>query len=416
MQEPFRVLIIIAALLIAAVGTLLGATGLALSLLSGAPDVVMMVTLSVSVVVLSLGFGAASAWHAWCAIQGYPSAAFRPRMPWLLLLLFLLASVLGQAVLTYSILPTLMFPLFHIAASVLPPLFILAVVGHALRGVTTWRQVVLQVSGGVLLAAPLAMILEMVAILLIAAAAITGLALQPGGQDLLITVMPYLEDPAWLQDPSALTSQLMSPVVMAAIVAVVASLIPLFEEAIKTVGVGFMTNRHTSLPQAVLWGLAAGAGFSIAEGLLNSAGALGTWLPTVLLRVGTTLLHCLTGALMGLAWYQVITQRRWGRGLALYLASVATHGLWNGLAAVMTLLSVTAIGSSTLGDNPMATTLGILLLFLLLALLALGMVGGLAGVTAYARRQISATGMPSSVQAEAAVPEVASHLSPEIEA
>ncbi|NIV28873.1 MAG: hypothetical protein GWN58_04970, partial [Anaerolineae bacterium] len=76
--------------------------------------------------------------------------------------------------------------------------------------------------------------------------------------------MSYLEDPAWLQDPSALASPLMPPVIMAAVVAVVAGLIPLFEEAIKTIGVGLMTNRHTSLPQAVLWGLAAGAGFSIA--------------------------------------------------------------------------------------------------------------------------------------------------------
>jgi hypothetical protein len=409
-------LVLIAALLIAAIGTLLGAAGIALSLLSGGPDVITMVTFSVSVLVLSLGFGAAAAWHAWRATQGYPSAAFRPRMPWLLLPLFLLAMVLGQAVLTYSILPTLVFPLFHIAASALPPLLILAVVGHALRGISTWRQVVLQASAGVLLAAPLAMLIETVAILLIAIAAVTGTALQPGGQELLIKAMSYLEDPAWLQDPGTLASTLMTPVVLAAVVAIVAGLIPLIEEAIKTIGVGLMAKRKLSLPEAVLWGLAAGAGFSIAEGLLNSAGALGTWLPTVLLRVGTTLLHCLTGALMGLAWYQLVTQRRWARGLSWYLASVAIHGLWNGLAAVMTLLSITAIGSGTDSDGLLAATLGTVAIFLLLVLLALGMIGGLAGMTAYARRQIPATEMLSSVQEMTTAPEATFPANPESEA
>ena len=416
MRETFRVLVLIAALLVAAIGAMLAGIGIALSLLTSGPDLVIMVTLSVSVLVLSLGFGAPSAWHAWRAIQGYSSAAFRPRMPWLLLLLFLLALVLGQAVLSYSVSPALLFPLFHVAASTFPPLFILAVVGHALRGVTTWRHVVLQASSGVFLAAPLAIILETVAILLIATAAFAGLALQPGGQNLLITVTSYLQDPAWLQDPSALAPALLTPAIMAAVVALVAGLIPLIEEAVKTIGVGLLTNRRTSLPQAVLWGLAAGAGFSIAEGLLNSAGALGAWLPTVLMRVGTTLLHCVTGALMGLAWYQIISERRWARGLGLYLVSVATHGLWNGLAAVIALFSVTAIGSGTDSSGQLALSLGTLLVFLLLAILALGMAGGLTGLTIYARRQLPAPPTPSSSQAGATNPEAAAHASPEIEA
>ena len=385
MRELLRVLVLIAALLIAIVGTLLGVTGIALGLLSGGPDTVMMVTLSVSVSALSLGFGLASAWHAWRAIQGHSSAAFRPSMPWLLLLLFLVASVLGQVVLFYSILPALVFPPLHVAASALPPLFILAMVGRALPGVTTWRQVVLQVSGGAFLAAPLAMLLEIAAILLIATAAITGLSLQPDGQELLITATSYLEDAAFLQDRTELAHVLLTPVTMATAVVVVAGLIPLIEEAIKAIGVGLMAYRRPSLPQAVLWGLAAGAGFSVAEGLLNSVGTLGAWLPTVLLRLGATLLHCMTGALMGLGWYQLVARRRWAQALGLYLVSVAMHGLWNGLAAIIALLSVTSVGTSMDSDSQQAMTLGTLVAFLLLALLALGMVGGLAGLTVYAR-------------------------------
>ena len=415
MRQLLRVLVLIAALLIAVAGSLLGAAGVALSLLSGGPDVVMMVTFSVSVLLLSLGFGSASAWHAWRAIDGRPSAPFRPRKPWLLLLLFLLASLLGQAVLTYSILPTLLFPLLHVAASVLPPLFILAVVGHALRKATTWRRIVLQVSGGVLLAAPLAVVIETVAIVLVATAALTGLALQPGGQELLITASTYLQDSTLLQDTGSFMHILLTPAIMAAALVLVAVLIPLVEEAIKTIGVGLMANQRPSLPEAVLWGLAAGAGFAIAEGLLNSTGALGAWLATVVLRLGTTLLHCLTGALVGVAWYQLFTQQRWARGLGLYLASVAIHGLWNGLAAVMAVLSATVTGPGTDSSTQLPIALGTLSILLLLGVLALGMVGGLAGLAAHARRQGHSSPGLSSEQTEALAPELAYGAIPESE-
>ena len=119
MRQLVRVLILIAALLIAVFGSLVGAAGVILSLLSGGPDVMTTVTFSVSVLVLCLGFGSASAWHAWSASEGRPSAPFRPRTPWLLLLLFLLASFLGQAVLSHSVLPTLVFPLLHGSSPVL---------------------------------------------------------------------------------------------------------------------------------------------------------------------------------------------------------------------------------------------------------------------------------------------------------
>ena len=273
----------------------------------------------------------------------------------------------------------------------------------------------LQVSGGVLLAAPLAVVIETVAIVLVATAALTGLALQPGGQELLITASTYLQDSTLLQDTGSFMHILLTPAIMAAALVLVAVLIPLVEEAIKTIGVGLMANQRPSLPEAVLWGLAAGAGFAIAEGLLNSTGALGAWLATVLLRLGTTLLHCLTGALVGVAWYQLFTQQRWARGLGLYLASVAIHGLWNGLAAVMAVLSATVTGPGTDSSTQLPIALGTLSILLLLGVLALGMVGGLAGLAAHARRQGHSSPGLSSEQTEALAPELAYGAIPESE-
>jgi hypothetical protein len=387
MRDLLRILALIAALCIAAIGLLLGVIGIAVSLLSSSgPDRLTMVTLSVSLLVLSLGLGLASAWHIWRAIQGYPSAAFRPKRIWLLVVLFLLALVLGQAILSLSLLPALTFPLLHIAAAVLPALIILALIGRSLRGATTWRDLVLQVASGAFIATPLAFVLEAIAILLLATAAFLGLAWRPGGQDLLLTVATYMQDPSWVQDLGALAPDLITPVVIAAAFALVAGLIPLVEEAVKTIGVVLMAYRRPSLPQTVLWGLAGGAGFAIAEGLLNATGGLGAWLPVILLRVGTTLLHCLTGALMGLAWYQILSRRRWSRGLGLYLVSVTIHGLWNGLAVAMALLSLETLGAGTTSSGQLVAGLGTITVLLLLAVLALGMAAGLAGLTIYVRQ------------------------------
>jgi hypothetical protein len=388
MRDLLRILALIAALCIVGIGAVLGLVGLAVSLISDGPDMLMLVTSSASVLLLSVGLGSAAAWHAWRAIQGSPSAAFRPTKIWLLVALFVLALVLGQTMLSLSVLPALTFPLFHIGATVLPALIILALVGRSLGGVTTWRELVLQTASGAFLATPLAFILEGVAILLIGIAAFLGLAWLPGGQDLILRLTTYLQDPSVLQDPGALAPALSAPSILVAAFAVVAGLIPLIEEAVKTIGVALMGYRRPSLPQAVLWGLAAGAGFAAAEGLLNASGGIGaSWLPVVSLRVGTTLLHCLTGALMGLAWYQIFSRQRWFRGLVLYAASVAVHGLWNGLALSMALISLGALGASSGGASQAAVGFGAIAILLLLGVLGLGLAGGVAGVTAYARRQ-----------------------------
>lgn len=388
MRDLLRILAFIAALSIVFLGAMMGLAGIAISLISGGPDMLMLVTSSASVLLLSMGLGLATAWHAWRAIQGNPSAIFRPKRVWLLVTLFLLALVLGQTMLSLSLLPALTFPLFHIGATILPILIIVALVGRSLGGATTWRDMVLQAASGAFFATPLAFILEGIAILLIGITALLGVAWQPGGQDLIERVTSYLQDPLLLQDPGALAPALLTPTILIIAFAVVAGLIPLIEEAIKTIGVALMGYRRPSLSQAALWGLAAGAGFAAAEGLLNASSSIGSsWLPVVSLRVGTTLLHCLTGMLMGLAWYQIFSIQRWFQGLLLYGASVAVHGLWNALALSVALTSLGALGADSGGTSQTMAGLGAIASLSFLVLLGLGLAAGLAGVTAYARRQ-----------------------------
>jgi RsiW-degrading membrane proteinase PrsW (M82 family) len=211
----------------------------------------------------------------------------------------------------------------------------------------------------------------MIVILALVVAVLVSLALQPGGGELLQALATYLQDPTTLQDPALLIPALGSPGIIAASLFVLAGIIPLIEEGVKTVGIGLLAYRKPSLPQAFLWGVACGGGFALVEAALNTAAGLQTWLPVMLLRVGATLMHCFTGGLVGLAWYSILQRRRWAHAIGLYAGSVSLHALWNGLTTVMALSPPPALGSDTMGPNSVLVGLGMASALVMLVLLAL---------------------------------------------
>lgn len=385
-----RVLVLITALGIVVLGSLASLTAIGVGILSGGTDTLVLVTFGTSLLALTGGLGTALALQARQAIRRQPSSAFRPGMVGLLVVLFLLAVAIGQILLSLDLLPVVTFPLFHIAAASLPSLIIVALVGRVLCGVATWRDGILQLSSGAFVATPLAFALEAIILLSLLVATLVSVALRPGGQELLQTMTAYLQHPAWLQDPAGLAPAFTSPAILAAGLLTVAGIIPLIEETVKTVGIGLMAYRRPTLPQAFLWGLAGGAGFTLVEGLLNAASGVQMWAPVILLRVGTTLLHCLTGALMGLAWYKILARQQWRHGLGLYAISIGIHGLWNALSMGMAILSMGMPQPGT-GDS-----LGVVAALALLLVLILAMALGLAGLTVYVRKQIPVPQAPRS--------------------
>jgi hypothetical protein len=394
MIDLARVLVFIAAMGIIALGFLAGLTAIGVGILSGGTDTLVLVTFGVSLLTLAGGLGSALALQARQAIHRRPSSAFRPRLVGLLVLLFLLAVALGQMMLSLDLVPVVTFPLLHVAAAALPSLIILALVGRGLPGATRWRDLILQFASGAFVATPLAFALEAIILLSLLVAALVSLALRPGGQELLGTMATYLQDPAWLQSPADLAPALTSPAILSAALLVVAGIIPFVEETVKTVGIGLMAYLRPTLPQAFLWGLAGGAGFALVEGLLNAASGVQMWAPVILLRVGTTLLHCFTGALMGLAWYKVLARRRWGFGLGLYATGIGVHGLWNALSVSMAFLSMDILESGTGAGSQSLAGLGVITALALLLVLILGMALGLAGLTLYVRKHSPALGAP----------------------
>jgi hypothetical protein len=387
MVSAARVLVLITALSIIALGLLVGPLGILASFLDPSNDTLILTTVSLSVMALGVGLGSALAWQAWQAIQGRSSRSFRPRWAWALVPLFLLAVFLGQLVLSLDLLPALTFPPFHVAAALLPPLFVVALASQILGGVTRGRDLVLQISSGTFVSTFLAFSLEAVFVLAFLAGLLLLVTLQPGGLEQIQALADRLQDPAWLQDPAELAPLASSPLVLASIFFVFALVVPLIEELVKTVGVPLLAYRRPNLSQAYLWGLAGGAGFALAEGLFNTASGLDAWGLIVLLRVGATLLHCFTGALMGLAWYAILIERRWGRAVGLYAASVGIHGLWNAVSATITLVSLGAEGA---GASQLLSGTVVAFLALLLVLLALASGLALVGLAFLVRKRTAA--------------------------
>jgi RsiW-degrading membrane proteinase PrsW (M82 family) len=246
--------------------------------------------------------------------------------------------------------------------------------------------VALQSSSGALLATLLAFTLELLVVVGLAVFVFTALAAQPGGPDLIMQLTSKLQDPTLLQDAGMLSSLARSPVVLAGVLLVAAVAIPLIEEAVKTIGVPIRAYCKPSLAEAVLWGVAGGAGFALAEGLFNSVGGLDSWAPVALMRAAATLLHCFTGGLMGLAWYSTIAERRWVRTFGLYIVCAGFHGLWNGLTAVLVFVSVSALETEASEADLMLIGAGSMAILGVLVLLALASGLGLLGLTLFARK------------------------------
>jgi hypothetical protein len=384
--EALRVLVLIVALGLILLGFVASCVGIAAGLLGDQTDPVATATFAASVLALTLGLGLALAWHAWRAAQGYASLEFHPRRvgPWLLLYVLVLA--LGQIVLSFDLLPFLTFPPLHIAAASLPVIVILVLVARGLASTSTWRDLGLQVASGAILSTGIAFLLEGLVILGVLGTALVGVALRPDGRELIQRLTAILEDPSWLQDPGLLIPALTSPLLVSLAFALFAIVVPLIEEAVKTVGVGLRAYKHPTMAQCYLWGLAGGAGFALVEGLLNTLGGIESWAPVIVLRAGATLLHCTTGALMGLAWYHALVSRRWRNTLGLYLASVISHGLWNAVSAGMTLVSLREISSASPNAGQLSAGMGVLTLLVILLSLVLGMGVALTWLTSYVRR------------------------------
>jgi hypothetical protein len=353
----------------------------------GAPPL-MGVTLLVSIVAVGVGLGAPLAAAAWGSWQRRPSPPLAlPPALWLGLI-FVGLLVLGQLLLGMR-LNILFLPSLHVAASLLPPLLVVAAIAPAMQRAgarLTRRNLITQFAYGGLAGTLLAILLEVGVLLFTMILAAIGVTLLPGGVDSIERLARELQATALVADPVGLARSLLTPGLVLGLGVLVAVAIPLLEEAVKSLGAwinGVVQGRLTRA-QAFAFGVIAGVGFSFTEALFYGAQQLPHgWAGAVVLRGLTAVIHGASTGLFALGWYEVVFGRpaRFWRYAA---GGVTIHGLWNGLSGLAALA-----GLVSLDDSLVMQATGSAGAIVAVALLGLTWLAAL-GVLIYQTRRLSA--------------------------
>jgi len=266
-------------------------------------------------------------------LQRGPARPLRPVPAWIPAacgLLFPVGLLAGARVLTRPDLTLIAIPI-HLATAVLPVAFVVLLVqilGPRLTLRRLWTQFLTGLWG-----MPLAAIaLEVLALLPVGLIAIAGLG---SSVDLGQTFQPLLEevpDTGPLTEDSAI-ALLLNPWVLASLFGFVGAIVPVIEEAVKSLAV-LPIARRLSPSEAFVGGALGGAGYALFEALFLTQPDP-SWLTTMIGRGGASMMHAFTAAITCWGISQVAHHRRWGRLALAYLSSVTMHAAWNASVIAM---------------------------------------------------------------------------------
>ena len=111
---------------------------------------------------------------------------------------------------------------------------------------------------------------------------------------------------------------------------------PLIEEAFKPLAVWFLAGKKLTPVQGFAAGVICGATFGVLESISMVSMASGSaWVPTVVARIGTGLLHTFTAGMSGWALAKTWQDHRYWRISLMYAGAVLLHGLWNLFAILL---------------------------------------------------------------------------------
>ena len=353
-------------------------------------------------IALSLGVGGALAFHSLAAWRGRTSSRFAPSGVWWLWPAFIALLGLGWAISTARLAAAWLLPLVHVLTMALPPLILLGLAGQALRGTGgRWRDVVVNLAAGGFLGIGLSLAGEVVVLSALAVVGVVILMMTPDGMEQLVALSMSLQDASWLQDPTPVLESLLSPVAVFLLVVAFTILVPLIEEACKTL-IAAVAGRgvRPHAGRALLWGIASGAGFALVENLFSGAlGGSEGWAVGAVARLGPTAMHCFSGGLTGWGWGQFWTERRPVRLLGAYAIAVAVHALWNAVALGLAFLGIGTLFYEASGLTGTLAGLASLMLTGLLGLLSMLFLASLwlAGRRLARGVESGQTGLPGAV-------------------
>lgn len=186
-------------------------------------------------------------------------------------------------------------------------------------------------------------------------------------------LLDLLADPSYSSNPmltDAANELLAEPWVILLIFAFVSVLVPLLEEALKTMVIWPLVRRNPSASEAFVGGVIGGAAYALVEAVLLSQQA-DAWLATMTARTGATLMHAFTTGIACWGLAEGFSKKRWGRSIAGYLIAVLFHGLWNALAISVALIEGSMAEMEVVPDATVVLQVIITLTILLLVATAL---------------------------------------------
>lgn len=287
-------------------------------------------------------------------------------------ILFFISLLLGQGALWLSSLSAWAFPPFHVLASLLSSVTILAFAAPRLAN-SSARSLAVGFAWGGVGTVIIAFVSEIVlGVLFVLFGAVGAVALL--GQDGIRELSALLRsNPSQLDLPRLAQLLEATPWVLVLIgglvVIFLSLLVPLIEESTKAMLPIIRISRQSiTMSQALWWALCAGAGYAFSENLLNGLNALEFWSIGMGLRGGTSFMHIATTGTVGLAFFGGFIERRYRRMIALFVLAISMHGFWN-LTAISVSVAAVAIGARSFNSIPQE--LGVLLFSLISILVVL---------------------------------------------
>jgi hypothetical protein len=328
--------------------------------------------------------------------QDHLRAPFRLPSPYLLLGAFFVVLAIGQGILLANVASAFLFPIWHVLASLLFPLGVLAYVAPRVDFVST-RSVLAQFTWGGLVTIGLALVLELIIGIVLTVLALLGIAVVLGPAQVTAILQAFRQVPTDTQRIIEIVVQqpLSALIAGGTALLMIVIVVPLLEELLKATGPAILTARRVrdvfapTRGNVLLWGLAAGAGYAFSENMLNGQSTLndpgslmGFWAGTMILRAGTSMMHMIATATVTIGWHEALVARRPVRLPLLLLAAVLAHAIWNTAAL---LLAGTSAAHNVATPLTGVSTLMYVLVLGLLALLFVGCVFWLRGLLDWAR-------------------------------
>ena len=257
------------------------------------------------------------------AFRGQDATAPWPPV-WILLLLWVGVLILGALTLSSiegDTLAAWIFPPLNVLAVVLPVVALLAI--GAQRSRAPAGRLAVQFTYGGTVAFLLSLGVEVGLLLALGAVAAALMDQAPS----LTTLVQSLIGGRL----GALGDLRAAPALLALVALARVVLVPLVEEAAKALTIPWWAGWEPSQARALAWGLAAGLGFALSEGLLITRPALdaGAWWPALLGLAGAALVQGMCTALVGVMWWRGRVRRRPLNLVVGYLLAVALHAFWN---------------------------------------------------------------------------------------